>query len=202
MSTDLSAAQIEQDIVDAGLEPLAEGIAERFQIYLELLQRWNSKLNLTAIRDSSGILERHFVESIFCAQQLPFASSTLLDYGSGAGFPGIPVALCRPEIAVTLAESQGKKTAFLCEAVRTLNLNVEVYSGRVEAMVPGRTFDVVTLRAVDRMADAVAEAMKRGRLLAVLTTGGARPNFGPAFEMETRRMPGLRESVLLLARRR
>ena len=83
-------------------------------------------MNSTAIRDEEGILSRHFVESIACACALPAGIFTLLDFGSGAGFPGIPIALCRPEIAVILAESQGKKAAFLQEAVRVLGISAKV----------------------------------------------------------------------------
>ena len=75
--------------------------------------------------------------------------ASLLDFGSGAGFPGLPIALCRPEIAVTLAESQGKKSAYLREAVRVLGVTVMVHSARAEDL---RTvFDCVVLRAVDKM---------------------------------------------------
>ncbi len=82
----------------------------------------------------------------------------MLDFGSGAGLPGIPIALCRPEIAVTLAESQGKKAAFLQEAVRVLGIRVDVMAGRAEALT--RTFDCVALRAVTKMSKAVAEAVE------------------------------------------
>ena len=115
-------------------------------------------MNLTAIRGEEGILVRHFVESIGCAQALPSGIATLLDFGSGAGFPGIPIALCRPEIAVTLAESNGKKAAFLREAVRVLRLSAAVYAGRAE-LLTGR-FDCVVLRAVDRMPSAVEAAAR------------------------------------------
>src|SRR5208282_3782360 len=98
---------------------------------------------------------------IFCAQNLPVGIGTLLDYGSGGGFPGIPIALCRPEIRVTLAESQGKKASFLREAVRVLAIHAEVYAGRVEDMDAGREFDAVTLRAVDKMHAAIKGAASR-----------------------------------------
>lgn len=159
-------------LAEAGLEPLDAGQAGRIESYLSLLLRWNSSINLTAIRDEEGILRRHFVESIVCARALPVGIATLLDFGSGAGFPGIPIALCRPEIAVTLAESQGKKAAFLNEAVRTLGVAAKVHSGRAEAL---RTvFDCVTLRAVDRMGVAVQAAVRLvrpGGWLALMTTG-------------------------------
>lgn len=144
---------------EAGMAPLDAGIAGRFGDFFALLERWNARTNLTSIRDEQGILSRHFVESIVCARALPAGVATLLDFGSGAGFPGIPIALCRPEIAVTLAESQGKKGAFLREAVRTLGLGTVVHSGRAELLHD--FFDCVTLRAVDRMTGAVLKATER-----------------------------------------
>ena len=159
---------------EAGLPGLEAALAARFAEYLALLIRWNTRVNLTAIRDEEGILSRHFVESIGCARALPAGISTLLDFGSGGGFPGIPIALCRPEIAVTLAESQGKKAAFLQEAVRVLGLSTRVHSQRAELL--RSHFDCVTLRAVDRMGRAVhsaAELVGPGGWLALMTTGGA-----------------------------
>ena len=129
-------------------------------VYLDLILKWNSKLNLTAIRTPEEIVRRHFGESLFAGLHLG-ECSTLLDFGSGAGFPGLPVQILRPDVAVTLAESQGKKSAFLREAVRTLGLATEVYGGRVEAMPAGRRFEAVALRAVDNMEAAIAEAGRR-----------------------------------------
>jgi len=149
-------------LVEAGLAPLPSNASLRFAQYLELLLRWNARLNLTAIRDRDEILSRHFAESIACARLLPDGISSLLDFGSGAGIPGIPIALIRGEIAVTLAESQGKKAAFLREVVRTLGLSAKVHGARAEELQ--LRFDCVTLRAVDRMAVAVATA---GSLVAV-----------------------------------
>jgi 16S rRNA (guanine527-N7)-methyltransferase len=159
-------------LAEAGLAPLDGVLARRFEEYLSLLLRWNARVNLTAIRDEEGILRRHFVESIACARLLPAGIATLLDFGSGAGFPGIPIALCRPEIAVTLAESQGKKAAFLSEAVRVLGLDAKVHSGRAEAL--SNVFDCITLRAVDKMERAVQAAgqmVRPGGWLALMTTG-------------------------------
>lgn len=129
--------------------------------YLALLLLWNARINLTADRKPEDIVRRHFAESIFAAKQIPQRTKTLLDYGSGGGFPGIPIAICRPEIAVTLAESQGKKASFLREVVRTLGLKAEVWAARVEQMETGRVFDAVTLRAVERMAAACKSAAER-----------------------------------------
>jgi 16S rRNA (guanine527-N7)-methyltransferase len=156
----------------SGLAPVDAATATRFEAYLALLRRWNSKINLTAIREEDAILSRHFMESIACARALPAGIGTLLDFGSGAGLPGIPIALCRQEIAVTLAESQGKKAAFLREAVRVLGIKAKIHEGRAESLA--ETFDCVAMRAVERMAEAVkagAALTRKGGCLAVMTTG-------------------------------
>jgi 16S rRNA (guanine527-N7)-methyltransferase len=156
------------EAAQAPLDPLQAG---RFETLYSLFLRWSSRINLTAIRDHGGILSRHFVESIACARALPAGVSTLLDFGSGAGFPGIPIALCRPEISVTLAESQGKKAAFLSEALRVLGISAKVHSGRAESLATN--FDCVTLRAVDKMELAVQSAahlVRPGGWLVLMTT--------------------------------
>ena len=163
---------LEELLATAGLDPVSEAARKKFDTYLALIQRWNARINLTAIREAGSIMRRHFVESIACAQNLPGGIESLLDLGSGAGFPGIPIALCRPEIAVTLAESQAKKASFLQEAVRTLDLNnCRIWPRRAEEL--GSQFDCVTLRAVDRMKQAVSSAadlVKPGGWLVLLTT--------------------------------
>jgi 16S rRNA (guanine527-N7)-methyltransferase len=174
MSENSHSIEVKLNILlsEAGLDSLDPAQIVSFQNYLSLILRWNARINLTAIRDEGGILSRHFVESIACARSLPAGIATLLDFGSGAGFPGIPIALCRPEIAVTLAESQGKKAAFLQEAVRVLGISSNVYLGRAETL--GTQFDCVTLRAVDRMelaVQAAAPLVRPGGWLALMTTG-------------------------------
>ena len=207
VGADSACTHLNQLLADAGMAPLSEEQLGQFSSFLSLIIRWNARINLTSIRTEEGILSRHFVESIACARALPAGISTLLDFGSGAGFPGIPIALCRPEIAVTLAESQVKKAAFLQEAVRTLGLTAKVHSGRAEAL--RAVFDCVTLRAVDKMPEAVAAAsaiVAPGGWLAILTTHplvstmqtAASPDFiweGPV------PLPGSDQRVLALARR-
>lgn len=146
--------------------------------YLDLLLKWNARTNLTAIRDPHEIVRRHFGESLFAAQYLAPGSTTLLDFGSGAGFPGLPIQLYHPHLAVTLAESQNKKATFLREVIRTLGLKTEVWAARVETMPPTRRFSTVTLRAVDDMAVALPAASSRiapGGQLVILTTTSAAP---------------------------
>ena len=131
----------------------------------------------------------------------------MLDFGSGAGFPGLPIALCRPEIEVTLAESQGKKAAFLREAVRTLGIEAEVHGSRAETL--GRKFDCVTLRAVDRMEAAVragAGLVGPGGWLAILTTeaesAGMRAAAGAGFAWEAGvGLPGGESRILVMGHR-
>src|SRR5580704_13757232 len=105
-------------------------ILPKLSAYLELLLKWNARTNLTAIRDPEEIVRRHFGESLFAGLHLASEANTLLDFGSGAGFPGLPIAILRPDIAVTLAESQNKKSTFLREAVRTLRLSTEIWPAR------------------------------------------------------------------------
>ena len=152
-----AATRLNQLLHESGHPPLSPKTGEKFAAYLTLLQKWNAKTNLTAIRDEEGILSRHFLESILCTQSLPDGIQTLLDFGSGAGFPGIPIALMRSNLLVTLAESQNKKAAFLREAVRTLGLTTKVHSGRAEDLK--ERFDCITLRAVDKMEKAVPVAI-------------------------------------------
>ncbi|HZC43779.1 MAG TPA: RsmG family class I SAM-dependent methyltransferase, partial [Acidobacteriaceae bacterium] len=110
------------------------------------------------------LVRLHLAECLRAAQSIPLDVHTVLDFGSGAGFPGIPIQIARPELRVTLAESQKKKAAFLREVVRDLRLSgASVHAGRVEEMAASSTFDLVTLRAVDRMELAVQAALPRVR---------------------------------------
>jgi 16S rRNA (guanine527-N7)-methyltransferase len=173
--------------------------------FLDLLLKWNARTNLTAIRDPEEIVRRHFGESLFVAGHLGDCDS-LLDFGSGAGFPGIPIQLACPTLKVTLAESQGKKAAFLREAVRELGLSAEIWAGRVEAMTPEQRFEVVALRAVDSLDTALAEAGKRAtRQLAAVGSSELELKLDrllPEFSRtESVPIPGLRDAYLFLASR-
>lgn len=167
------------------------GIYGQLGIYLELLLKWNARTNLTAIRDPGEIVRRHFGESLFAARHLG-ECQTLLDFGSGAGFPGLPIQLMHPDVRVTLAESQNKKASFLREAIRTLGLKTEVWAARVETMPPETRFDVVTLRAVDNMEVAITAAAPRAeRRMMLLTTANNAPEPPTSFAAaESIQMPG------------
>jgi 16S rRNA (guanine527-N7)-methyltransferase len=160
--------------------------------YLDLLVKWNQRTNLTAIREPEEMVRRHFGESLFVARHLP-ECETLLDLGSGAGFPGLPIQLARPGLRVTLAESQHKKASFLREAVRTLGLSTEVWGDRAEKLQ--RQFDVVALRGVDRPVEALVVARMKVR------PGGVVAHLTSADEGEGTilRVPGAERSFLHIA---
>lgn len=123
-----------------------------FEKYRNLLLEWNEKFNLTAIKDLDEIEEKHFVDSLYLDKFVSLENKTLLDVGSGAGFPGIPLAIAHPNLKVFLLESNGKKVSFLKEVVKQLDLkNVEVIQSRAEEFLDKERFDIVTARAVKEL---------------------------------------------------
>jgi 16S rRNA (guanine527-N7)-methyltransferase len=192
---------------------------QHISTYIDILLRWNARINLTAIRSEEEIVTRHFGESLFAARHLfpkvyiaapssptiPSVASDvevdsandqrlttndtarLADLGSGAGFPGIPIKLWAPHISVTLIESSQKKATFLREVVRSLTLtDINIQNARAETLPPS-SFDVITLRAVERLnlvLPVAANLLVPGGRLALLSsstqledTHSALPNF-------------------------
>ena len=132
--------------------PLTKEMISSFAKYRELLLSWNEKFNLTAITDLDEIEEKHFIDSLYLDKFVSLDNKTLLDVGSGAGFPGIPLAIAHPTLKVTLLESNGKKVTFLKEVVKELRLtNVEVVQARSEEFSKRESFDIVTARAVKEL---------------------------------------------------
>jgi 16S rRNA (guanine527-N7)-methyltransferase len=138
--------------------PLREAQLANISTYIDLLLHWNARINLTAVRQPEEIVTRHFGESLFAARHLfvrlgtakDLANDRLIDIGSGAGFPGLPIKLWAPEVHLTLIESSQKKATFLREVIRSLTLtNINVFATRAEDY-PEASADVVTLRAVER----------------------------------------------------
>ena len=123
---------------------------QQIQQYIELLLRWNDKMNLTAIRDPLEILYRHFCESMYGAAAIPVEKCRLADVGSGGGFPGLPLKIIRPEIEAFLIESNVKKATFLTEVVRELGLtDVRVLVSRYEELSEEvAPLDIICSRAV------------------------------------------------------
>ena len=123
--------------------------------YVALLKKWNSTYNLTALRDEHTMISHHVLDSLTLLPYIQHAQ-TLMDVGSGGGMPGIPTAICRPDLQITLLDANTKKTSFLQQAVIELGLhNVSVASGRVEAM-HDKKVDVVTSRAFAELADFIS----------------------------------------------
>ena len=148
-----------QDELDRGLAALdldAAALAPPLLQYLALLDRWNHTYNLTAVRDPREMVTRHLLDSL--AMHAFVEDGSLADLGTGPGLPGIPLAIAKPRLQVTLVESNGKKARFLREAVRTLGLsNARVAESRAEAVDVqvhngGVAYDALTARALDTLA--------------------------------------------------
>ena len=165
-----------------GLE-LDDAQVGRLIAHLDLVDEWGTRMNLTAIRDRAQQLTKHVLDSLSVAGFL--RGERVADVGSGAGFPGIPLAIARPDLHFALVESTGKKCRFLEHVRDTLGLaNVEVVQSRAESYVPEVRFDAVLARAVGPLADLVRNAgglvVGGGRLLAM-------KGRYPAEELEKRR---------------
>ena len=197
------------------LPDISPELAAQLQTYLDLLLRWNARMNLTAVRDPEQIVTRHFGESLFAARVLrdsrAFAvpATTLADLGSGAGFPGIPIKLFAPDVRVTLIESQNKKATFLREVVRALGLShIVVHCGRAETW--DHTAQVVTLRAVEKFDSTLpvaASLVEPGGTLALLIgesqARAAADLLGPDWKtVASHRIPESEDRTVWLAERR
>lgn len=161
------AAELEKGLAAMGL---AAALAPPLLTYLTLLNRWNKTYNLTAIRDPLEMVTRHLLDSL--AMQPYLEQGTLADLGTGPGLPGIPLAIARPQLQVTLVESNGKKARFMREAVRQLGLgNARVAESRAEALDEPAAYDNLTARAMDTLAGIIAVGghllRPGGRLLAM-----------------------------------
>jgi 16S rRNA (guanine527-N7)-methyltransferase len=141
------------------IENLTSTQLEQISTYIEILLRWNAKMNLTAIRVPEQIVKRHFGESLFLARKCSEAELiggdgpiAVVDVGSGAGFPGLPLKIACPSITLTLIEAQQRKAVFLKEVLRALHLDAEVKNVRAEQYARTRlgSADLVTVRAVEK----------------------------------------------------
>jgi len=139
---------------------LPHGGVAKLLAYLALLDKWNRVYNLTAVRDAERMVSHHLLDSLAAVPYVQGGAPhlvRLLDVGSGGGLPGIPLAIARPELQVTLIDSIAKKTAFLLQAKAELGLgNLNVVTGRVEDWRPAEGFDVITSRAFSDLKEFVA----------------------------------------------
>ena len=182
-----SSPERAQGAADAGQAAiLSASQLESISIYIDMLLRWNARINLTAVRQPEEIVTRHFGESLFAAQRLfpatmadnqppadqprPTTNNRVIDVGSGAGFPGIPIKIWAPQVHLTLIESNQKKAIFLKEVARALTLtNIDVVAARAENF-SGQA-EIVALRAVERFENVLPIAVRlvaSGGVLALL----------------------------------
>lgn len=154
----------------AGIIELSPDQMSALEAHYALLKKWNQTLNLTRIESLAEAVERHYAESLFLAAHLPVGKLRIVDIGSGAGFPGFPVAVARPDCTVTLIESHQRKAVFLKEAARSLS-NVVVLAQRAEGVE--ERFDVSISRAVSY--EDLVRALKKLAPSAVLLSGAEEP---------------------------
>jgi 16S rRNA (guanine527-N7)-methyltransferase len=180
--------ETDQELLISGLSELgikpADVVIRHFISYLHELKKWNRAYSLTAIHDNRDIIIKHFMDSLLFLKAVPEGQWRICDVGSGAGFPGLPMAIVRPDITVALIEPSRKKTAFLKHMKRTLFLNnVTVLESRVED-VKEPAFDIAVTRALFSIGDFIKKAgpiLKEGGFLVL--------NKGPKFEEEIKGVP-------------
>jgi 16S rRNA (guanine527-N7)-methyltransferase len=148
--------QLESGARELGLD-LAPQTLDSLLRFQQLLEKWTRTYNLTAIRDAERIVSHHLLDSLAVARYL--SDGRVLDVGSGGGFPGVPLALARPDLSITLLDSNQKKTAFLRQAATDLQLrNVEVVCARVEDWKAALPYDWILSRAFAELSDFVQGA--------------------------------------------
>jgi 16S rRNA (guanine527-N7)-methyltransferase len=204
VAPDFDAAALRRRL-DAGLAGMAtdldESMRDRLIRYLGLLERWNRAYNLTAVRDPMEMVSRHLLDSLAV---LPYVEgSPCLDVGSGAGLPGLVLAVARPASHWVLLDSNAKKCRFLTQARMELSLdNVRVERGRVEDFHPGTRFSTIISRALSNLAEFVAAAAHLlapgGRLLAMKGRDpdhelSALDSYGVQAEVVPLRLPGIED---------
>jgi 16S rRNA (guanine527-N7)-methyltransferase len=197
---------IARSIAPYGVQ-IDEELAAKIRQYIELLLRWNAKINLTSVVRPLEIVERHFGEAFFAAKAVPIQNGRLADIGSGAGFPGLALKLLAPGLSVILIESNIKKCVFMQEVVGAINIQgVDIIHARFESVVPSEPFDYVTSRAVGQFAQlehwASRWAQKSGTIILFVGIGDSeeiRRDAGWNWRSPIK-IPRSRERVILVGR--
>ncbi|MBI4697698.1 MAG: 16S rRNA (guanine(527)-N(7))-methyltransferase RsmG [Nitrospirae bacterium] len=151
---------LKKGMAETGLSLSSEQMSA-FLTFLNELKKWNRAYNLTALKTDEDIIIRHFLDSALYLKVIPSNARRIADAGAGAGFPGIPIKILRPELEVTLIESSRKKSAFLRHIIRILNLDgIDVLNCRIETLGKdhGYKYDVIVSRAAFRIRDFVKQA--------------------------------------------
>lgn len=180
--------ETEQELLIIGLHKLgiepSNFILSKFDKYLYELKKWNRAYNLTSLEKDEDIIIKHFLDSLLYLRVMPAGKSNVCDIGSGAGFPGMPLAIVRPELNLTLIEPSRKKSAFLRHIKKILYLNnVEIMESRVEDVKDG-LFDIAVTRAlfsIDTLVKKAGHILKKGGFFIL--------NKGPKLEDEIKIIP-------------
>jgi 16S rRNA (guanine527-N7)-methyltransferase len=160
MRSETFRGELDAALVEFGISALEEGQIGRLCRHYEMMIEWNERLNLTRITDPRDAARLHYAESLYAARLIG-DEKTLLDIGSGAGFPVLPLAVMRQDVAMTALESNKKKALFLNEVKADLGLtNLSVMAARLEE-VDLRSFDLLTCRALDRAEQVLPRVAKR-----------------------------------------
>lgn len=184
---------LSEGLKQLGMAP-SVSVVSRLETYMFELKKWNRVYNLTALKSDEDIIIKHFLDSLLYLKIIPGGLCSICDAGSGAGFPGIPIAITTPGFNITLVEPSRKKCAFLRHIKQVLSLkNLEVIESRIED-VSGLTFDVVVTRALFSATDLIGKTrhlLKDNGLLVL--------NKGPKFEDEIRKLPsGIKYEVITI----
>jgi 16S rRNA (guanine527-N7)-methyltransferase len=182
-------------LIESGFKPSEEQI-NAFMTYLSELKKWNKAYNLTGLKNDEDIVIKHFFDSLLYLKTMPDGEIKVADIGSGAGFPGIPIKIIRPEIDMYLIESSGKKAAFLRHIIRELQLKkIEVIEKRIEEIKVNQqiplSVDVLVTRALFTVKDFVKKAshiVKQGGMLIL--------NKGPKAKEELKIIKDIRYKIL------
>jgi len=202
----VSPLDVSRRLAAVGL-PVADEASAALAKFVELLLRWNRVYNLTGIRGADEILDRHLIESF--ALRALLRGARVADVGTGAGLPGVPLAIVEPDRTFTLIESRAKRVRFLRHVVAELNLgNTEVAHSRAEHLRVDRPFDTVLARAVAPPAELLSicrHLTAPGSILLLLTASHLRDAFrglAPDFVLQPTQPKGpkLRSSIVLLER--
>jgi 16S rRNA (guanine527-N7)-methyltransferase len=188
---------LKHGIIELGFTPSKEQI-NAFIIYLSELKRWNKAYNLTGLKKDEDIIIKHFLDSLLYLKAIPDGEIRIADIGSGAGFPGVPIKILRPEIEMFLIEPSRKKSAFLNHIIRQLRLKrIEVIEKRIEEIKVGRelpfSVDAAVTRALFSIGDFIKEAKSIVREGGVLIL-----NKGPKVQEEIKVLKDIKYEILTL----
>ncbi|TFL17556.1 16S rRNA (guanine(527)-N(7))-methyltransferase RsmG [Jannaschia formosa] len=147
--------------MNGSLDRAADVSRETLEAFAALLQRWTRKINLVGSLDTNDLWDRHILDCARLADLIPHEAKTYADLGTGAGLPGLVVAILRPDLSTTLIESDNRKAAFLRAARRDLSLNARIICNRIEVAAP-QSADVVSARALAPLPDLLRLATRHG----------------------------------------